>query len=110
MSAATTQRPATRRAPAAVAKLPYPLSYEHPVRLHWLAEYFCDLAKSEALKQLSGELARRRRPLPMRYAIYSAMGHQSKECKMSFDYVVSEGLLPYAFEKTTIFDVKQVAS
>ncbi|MDP3651631.1 MAG: hypothetical protein Q8R67_08105 [Rhodoferax sp.] len=101
----STQRPAAKRcSPTAAPALPYLDSSEHPERLFWLCHYFRDLAELEALTALSSELCRRNRSHITQMAVIGAKGHQRNHVKLSLEYVVSDGLLPFAHAGTTVFE------
>lgn len=93
-----------RRAPvAAKPKLLYPDPDKLPKRLFWLANYFRDIAKLQALLDLMTEMHRRGgHPDALFHALYGAQGHQRDAIELSLSYVVSDGLLLFAFQETTV--------
>jgi hypothetical protein len=106
----TTKRQPTRRTPAAVAKLPYPKMTGTEDRLFWLSVFFRNLTELQAIDQLVTELHRRGRPDVVLHALYGAMSVMRVDLKKSQDYVLKEGLLPFAFTGTTVFATEQVVA
>lgn len=101
----STQRPVTkRRRTTAAPALPYLDSHNQPERLFWLCQYFRDLAEQDALALLSNELSRCNRSHILQMAVIGAQGNKRNDIKTSLGYVVSDGLLPFAHARTTVFE------
>lgn len=110
MQTSTHSRRAPRRAQAAKGKLPFPQLPDSGSRFFWLAAYFNDLAQLEALSTVCDRAhsASRRRPYIELLALTSACSHRRDELQKSFKYVVSDGLLPFAWAGTTVFATEAV--
>ena len=106
----TSTRRATRRtAPAAAKPLPYPDLEANEGKLFWLAAYFIDLNKAEALGRVAMEMHRRHRDELTTLALTSGQYALRDEAANALQYAVKGGLLPFAHSETTVFD-RQVAA
>lgn len=104
--------PSTKRKTPAAAKtkLQYPDPDKLPKHLFWLAIYFRDIAEAQAIKDLCFEMHQRgNRPDILFHALYGAIDGQRKTIRTSLGYVLSEGMLLFAFDKTAVFDLAEVA-
>lgn len=105
----TTQRAIKRTAPAAAKPLPYPDLEANEGKLFWLAAYFIDLNKAEALSRVAMEMHRRHRDELTKLALASGECALKGDAANALQYAVKGGLLPFAHSETTVFD-RQVAA
>lgn len=101
--------PTPTRKTSAAAKLPYPELIECAKKFDWLVFYFRELAELQALKDLCEEMHSRKRGKVVLLALYDARQASTQELKKCLAYVVSDGLLPFAFVGTTVLDHPEYA-
>jgi hypothetical protein len=82
------------------APLPYPDlpdSKAVPSNVFWRAAWLRDLAELQALERLTQRAVFSKESLPLRCAIYGAIGAEEREVRESFKHLVEAGGLLYAW-------------
>jgi hypothetical protein len=97
-----------RAAPAAAKPLPYPDLETNEGKLFWLAAYFIDLNKAEAIGRVVVEMYRRHRDELTKLALTSAQLALKDRVADSLQCVIRAGLLPFAHPETRVFGIPVV--
>ncbi len=111
MQTATTQRTVKARSKAPKkAQVAYPeLPRGASGGEFFLAAWLIEMAEYEGLQTLINRASFGKEPKALRYGVFAGAGAILDRAKISLEYVVRDGMLPFAHAHTTYFDLQVAA-